>query len=268
MAQEPPTIAEEQSIYFNLLAEIGHTKHIGGLKATGRLLELIAPQAGDKILDVGCGVGIAAVFLAENVGCRVTAVDITPRMVERARERAARAGVGDLVDFRVANMEELPFEENAFDSAIAESVISFSKEKLQVVNELARVVKPGGVVAFTEAIWVQPPPQGKGDFMARAAGLPDGLLDNEAWRQVMADSDLRDVVAEAYAITAREESQSQFGRVPLSDYLRALPGFFRAITNAQYRQVFRKALGSTPKDYYKHIGYGVYGGKKLGNDNG
>ena len=66
--QESQTIAQEQSIYFNLLADIGHTKHIGGLKATGRLMELVAPQSGDQVLDVGCGVGIAPVFMAKQFG--------------------------------------------------------------------------------------------------------------------------------------------------------------------------------------------------------
>jgi arsenite methyltransferase len=170
--------ANEQRTYFNLLAEIGHTKHIGGVKATGRLVELIEPRRGGAVLDVGCGVGIAPVFLAKQFGCRVTGIDITPLMLQRARERALREGVSELVDFRVADMHALPFQDNAFDSAIAESVITFSHDKVDVLNELARVVRPGGVVAFTEAIFVQPPPPGKGQFMARAAGMPDGILDN------------------------------------------------------------------------------------------
>ena len=265
--QESQTIAQEQSIYFNLLADIGHTKHIGGLKATGRLMELVAPQSGDQVLDVGCGVGIAPVFMAKQFGCLVTGVDITPRMVERARDRARREGLQDLTSFRVADMQSLPFDSNVFDSAIAESVLSFSHDKVQVVNELARVVKPGGVVAFTEAIWVRPPPEGKADFMARAGGLPEGLLDNDAWRLVLTATDLQDIVAEKYVVTAREESKSQFGRIPLSDYLRAIPRAFKVLASSQYRQVFSKALGSMPADYFKYIGYGVYAGKKQLSEN-
>lgn len=260
--QDPRSISREQSIYFNLLADIGHTKHIGGLKATARLMELIAPQSGDRVLDVGCGVGIAPIFIAKQFGCHVTGVDITPLMIKRAEERAAREGAQLRTDFRVADMHFLPFEDNVFDSAIAESVLSFSHDKVRLVNELARVVEPGGVVAFTEPIWVPPPPEGKADFMARAAGLPDGLLENDAWRAILEASDLQDIVAEKHTITAREESKSQFGRVPLSDYLRAFPRFFKALKNPQYRQVFSKALGSTPREYYNYIGYGVYGGQK------
>lgn len=256
------TIAEEQKTYFNLLAEIGHTKHVGGVKATGRLVELIEPAAGDHVLDVGCGVGIAAVYLAKQYGCRVTGVDITPLMVQRAEERAAREEAGELTEFRVADMHALPYEDDVFDSAIAESVLSFSEDKLYVVNELARVVKPGGMVAFTEAIWVQPPPPGKEAFMARAGGMPDGIMDHESWRRVMEASELQDIVVESNAITAREESRSQAGRIPVADYFRAVPRSIKVLAKAKYRQVFRDALGSTPRDFYNYIGYGVYAGRK------
>jgi SAM-dependent methyltransferase len=259
---ESQTIAQEQSIYFNLLADIGHTKHIGGLKATGRLMELIAPQSGNQVLDVGCGVGIAPVFMAKQFGCHVTGVDITPQMIERAEERAVREGVQDLTEFRVADMHALPFEDNQFDAAIAESVLTFSHDKVGVVNELARVVRPGGMVAFTEAIWVQPPPPDKADFMARAGGMPDGILDNEAWRAILEASVLQDIVAEPYSITAREESRSQAGRIPFTDYLRAVPRSIKVFANAQYRQVFRTACSSMPRDYYNYVGYGIYGGEK------
>lgn len=254
-------IDEDQALYFNLLAEIGHTKHVGGVKATQRIIELMDPRAGDTLLDVGCGVGIAPVFLAEHYGCRVVGLDVMPRMVERAHERARRKGVSDRTDFRVANMHALPFENGAFAAAYAESVLTFSDRKVQVIDEMARVVRPGGYVAFNEAVWVNPPPEDKADFMARAAGMPDGILSHERWQEILNATVLREVVSEKHQLTFLEESKSQYGRISLSDYLRAIPGFFRAITRPAYREVFRTALGSTPPDYFNYVGYGVYGGR-------
>jgi ubiquinone/menaquinone biosynthesis C-methylase UbiE len=236
------------------------------LAATKRLVEIIEPKHGHEVLDVGCGVGIGAVFLAKKIGCRVVGVDITPRMIERSQERAERHGVASQVDFRVADMHALPFAGSRFDAAIAESVLTFSEDKVHVLNELVRVVEPGGVIAFTEAIWVQPPPAEKADFMARAAGLPHGILTHDEWQAIMATSNLDQVIAEAYKVTARQESKNQYGRVSLGDYIRAFGGFFRAITRPQYRQVFRSAMSSIPKDYFKHIGYGVYGGRRTTNN--
>ncbi len=262
MTPDRQTIDAEQRTYFNLLAEMGHTKHIGGMAATERLMDLISPKASDNVLDVGCGVGIGAVYLAEQFNCRVVGVDITPRMVERAQERAERHGQVDRVAYRVADMHALPFADACFSSAIAESVLSFSADKNHAVKELIRVVKPGGMIAFTEAIWVQPPPEGKADFMARAGGMPQGILTHNEWLAIITASDLEQIVAESYHLTAREESKNQYNRIHLSDYLRALSGFFRAITMPSYRQVFRSAMASVPKDYFKHIGYGIYGGRK------
>jgi ubiquinone/menaquinone biosynthesis C-methylase UbiE len=104
------------------------------------------------------GVGIAAAFLAQQYGCHVVAVDITPRMLVRARERAERKGVTALTDFRVADMHALPFKDGRFDAVLAESVICFSSDKENALAEMIRVVKSGGYVAFTEATWRIPPP--------------------------------------------------------------------------------------------------------------
>lgn len=259
------TIAGEQETYFELLAEIGHTKHIGGQAATLRLVELIDPHSGDVVLDVGCGVGIAPVFLAEQFGCHVVGVDITPRMIERSQERAQRHGVTDLVELRIADMHDLPFDDNRFDSAIAESVLTFSHDKPGVLQELARLVRPGGMIAFTEAIWVEQPPDDKRDFMARAGGMPEGILSHEEWVDLMAASPLEDVIAESHAITAREEAKSQSGRISFGEYFSAIPGFFRAMRQPRMRKVIRSAAGSMPKDFYNYVGYGIYGGRATRN---
>jgi SAM-dependent methyltransferase len=258
------TFSDEQRTYFELLAEIGHTKHIGGTAATARLVDLITPQAGNEVLDVGCGVGIGPVFLAKEFGCHVTGVDITPRMIGQAEKRAGRHGVRDLVAFAISDLHDLPFTDTCFDSAMAESVLTFSPDKAAVLEELARVVRPGGMIAFTEAIWVRVPPENKRDFMARASGMPEGILTHEEWQEILSASPLQDIVAEAHAITAREEARSQYGRIQPADYLRAIPGSLRALSQPRFRQVFRSAAGSMPKDYYDYIGYGIYGGRVAG----
>ena len=252
--------ASDQALYFDMLAEMGHTKHIGGLAATMRLMELIEPRKADYILDVGCGVGIAPVFLAQQYSCRVVGVDITPRMLDRARERAARKGVTELTDFRLADMHALPFDDGHFDAVIAESVICFSSEKEAVLAEMIRVVKPGGHVAFTEATWRMPPPPDMARLMTHALGLPEGMLAHEAWRAVLESSELEQLVAEEYPITVREEARNQYHRIDISDYLRTFGRFLKVLVNPAYRAIYREALSSQPATYYNYVGYGVYGG--------
>lgn len=256
------TIAADQALYFDMLAEMGHTKHIGGLAATMRLMELIKPQESHYVLDVGCGVGIAPAFLAQQYGCRVVGVDITPRMLVRARERAERKGVTPLTDFRVADMHALPFEAGRFDAVIAESVICFSSDKEHVLAEMIRVVKPGGYVAFTEATWRIPPPPNMAQQMAHALGLPEGMLHHEAWQALLENSALEQFVAEEYQITFREEARNQYSRIDISDYLRTFGRFLKVLVNPAYRAIYREALASPLASYYNYVGYGVYGGVK------
>ena len=260
--RDAATLAADQRLYFDMLAEMGHTKHIGGLAATRRLMELINPQEKDSILDVGCGVGIAATFLAQRYGCHVVGVDITPRMLARARERAERKGVTASTDFRVADMHALPFEDAYFDAVIAESVICFSGNKEQVLTEMIRVVKPGGHVAFTEATWRILPPPNMVRMMAHSLGLPEGMLQHEAWQAVLESSALEQLVAEEYPITFREEARNQYNRIDISDYLRTFGRFLKVVVKPAYRTIYREALSSQPASYYTYVGYGVYGGVK------
>jgi len=144
--------------FFDFAAEVGLTKHIGGVEATEALVELCHIGPGSYVLDVGCGVGVTPCYLAKRVGCRVVGVDISEKMLERSRERARREGVAGLVELRVADAQELPFEGGLFDAVITESVTAFPEDKQGAVNEYARVTKPGGYVGLNETAWLKVPP--------------------------------------------------------------------------------------------------------------
>ena len=74
---------ESEQHFFDFAAEIGLTKHMGGLKATEELIELCRIGEGSYVLDVGCGAGQTACYIAKTHGCSVMGVDISERMVER-----------------------------------------------------------------------------------------------------------------------------------------------------------------------------------------
>jgi SAM-dependent methyltransferase len=105
---------DEKQQFFDFAAEVGLTKHLGGLEASEELVKLCRIDSSSYVLDVGCGAGATPCFLAKEVGCRVVGVDILARMVERSRERARREGVTDLVEFRVADAQDLPFEDDLY----------------------------------------------------------------------------------------------------------------------------------------------------------
>src|SRR5512136_1362871 len=144
--------------FFDFAAEVGLTKHIGGMEATEELIRLCHINTDTYVLDVGCGVGVTPCFLAKSVGCRVMGVDISPRMIERSQERAIREKVADLVTFKVADAQDLPFADGTFDAVITESVTAFPEDKQKAVNEYARVTRAGGCVGLNESAWLKVPP--------------------------------------------------------------------------------------------------------------
>ena len=149
---------ENKTTIFDFQAEVGLTKQLGGRKATDELIELCHIDKGSYVLDVGCGAGVTPSFIAKRYGCRVVGVDISEGMIERSKERSKREGVADRVEFRVADAQDLPFEDDLFDAVITESVTAFPEDKQGAVNEYVRVTKPGGYVGLNESTWLKVPP--------------------------------------------------------------------------------------------------------------
>lgn len=255
---------QEQETYFNMMADVDHTKHIGGLSATEELARLARLQAGQRVLDAGCGVGITTIYLAQQYSVRLTGVDIMPRMIGRARQRSYRSGLAGLVDFRVADVSHLPFAAGSYDAVLSESVLSFTPDPRRALSDLIRVTRPGGYVAFTEAIFVNPPPPDLVELLTKTSGLPHDLLDHNGWRELLADSGLRDIFAMDHTIDAAQEARSQYDRLGWQGYARTLGNSYKAFTKPEYRSMLRGALARPPADAFDYLGYGVYAGRVPG----
>lgn len=113
---------------------------------------------GSKGLDAGCGLGNHTLWLAEAVapGGHVTGVDIDDRCLSLAEENASKGPLKDDVAFKIGDIRELPFEDNSFDWVWSADVLylwlfgkgNVNEIAVPIMNELARVVKPGGTVAL------------------------------------------------------------------------------------------------------------------------
>lgn len=118
--------------------------HIGGRAATIHAVAKVALNPGDRVLDVGCGIGGATRYLA-TIGCRVTGIDLTPDYIAAAEELARRTGLAGHIDYRVASALAMPFEDGAFDAAITLHVAMNIADRAGLYREVARVLKPGAV---------------------------------------------------------------------------------------------------------------------------
>jgi SAM-dependent methyltransferase len=97
---------DEARDYFEFLARLGLTKHLGSMEATRELVGLCHIGPGQLVLDIGCGVGATPVFLAKELGCQVVGVDLLESMIEQSQERARMEGVGGQIALAVADALE------------------------------------------------------------------------------------------------------------------------------------------------------------------
>ena len=117
--------------------------HTRGMLATREQGEAAAPSEGMHILDVGCGVGGPARYLAETFRCRVTGVDLTAEYVEVAAMLSARTGMEEATSFRQANALDLPFADGTFDMAWCQNVSMNIEDMDRFYAEVFRVLKAG-----------------------------------------------------------------------------------------------------------------------------
>ncbi len=110
------------------------------------LVKRAGVRAGQRVLDVACGTGVVSVTAAR-LGARVTGLDLTPELLERARENALIAGVQ--IDWHEGDVEKLPFADAAFDVVLSEYGHIFAPRPEVAIAEMLRVLRPGGTIAFS-----------------------------------------------------------------------------------------------------------------------
>src|SRR4051794_13290750 len=106
----------------------------------------------DHALDVGCGVGGPARYIAATTGAKVTGLDLTPDFIATARELTGRCNLEKLVSFREGDALAMPFEANTFDAALCLYVAMNIEAKAKLAGEIARVLKPGGRLIWSQVV--------------------------------------------------------------------------------------------------------------------
>jgi SAM-dependent methyltransferase len=110
-----------------------------------RLLERVRIEPGMEVLDIAAGTGNASIRAAER-GAHVTALDLTPELLDRGRERAAAAGVS--IDWVEGDAEDLPFDDDRFDAVLSTFGIQFAPRHERAAAEAVRVTRRGGSIGF------------------------------------------------------------------------------------------------------------------------
>ncbi len=126
--------------------------HMLGRGATVTLAERARITEVDRVLDIGSGLGGPARYLASNLGCEVTGIDITRELCEVAIDLTRRVRLDDLVTFVHGDALDLPFDDGAFDVAWTEHVTMNIEDKERLFGEIRRVLTTGGRLAFFDLL--------------------------------------------------------------------------------------------------------------------
>ena len=159
----------------------------------GTPLAFAGVQAGQVVLDIGSGAGIDCFIAAEKVGPtgKVIGLDMTPEMIERARQNAQEAGVTN-VEFRFGDAEKMPVDDASVDWVISNCVINLSPDKPAVFSEIGRILRPGGRISISDIV-AQDLPEAVRQSRDAWTGCLAGAISEEAYVRGLEKAGLRDV---------------------------------------------------------------------------
>ncbi|HTP11966.1 MAG TPA: class I SAM-dependent methyltransferase [Anaerolineae bacterium] len=247
--------------YLDMQAYVGITKHIGGQEASDELLALCHIEQARDVLNAGCGIGLTSAYVAGKYNCHVMGVDISEKMIAWSRQRAREKHVTGHVDFRVADILNLPFETNRFDAVIVESVVAFVEDKPRALSECIRVARPGGYVGLNESFFMQMPTPELAHLMQRTCGGGEPPL-QATWQTLWDESGLEDRVVRICTSDARREIR---GRLQWIGWRWSLEAFARLgylyLTRPEARSSIRDQFGSSA-DSLETMRYGLFVGRK------
>lgn len=157
----------------------------------GNPLAYVEVKEGEVVLDLGSGAGLDVLLASKKVGPngKVIGLDMTPEMIEKAKENVAKAGVTN-VEFRLGEMEDMPIEDESVDWIISNCVINLSPDKGKVFQEAFRVLKPGGRILVSDIVAEGIPERLKGYLWSCCIG---GALDEKSYLKVIKEAGFKEV---------------------------------------------------------------------------
>lgn len=144
---------------------MGEQIHVGGFKSSSILAEKAGLKPGFKGLDLCSALGAGCRFLARFHQVEMCGLDATDTMIKKAVERTENENLADKITYKQGDVTNIPWEDNTFDFVWGEDAWCYVTDKTKLISEAARVLKPGGTLAFTD--WLEG---------------PNGLADDDAER--------------------------------------------------------------------------------------
>ncbi|TVR66161.1 MAG: SAM-dependent methyltransferase, partial [Spirochaetaceae bacterium] len=185
------TIWGGEDIHIGLYQDPGEDIGVASRRTVEQMRRLVDPGPDSKVLDVGAGYGGAARALARETGCSVVALNLSEVENERDREKNREAGLEKLIQVVDASFEDIPFENGTFDIVWSQDAMLHSGRRTRVLEEVARVLKRGGQLVFTDPMRTDECPEGVLDPILERLHLDD-LAHPAFYRETLATLGFRE----------------------------------------------------------------------------
>lgn len=233
--------------------------HPGGFDATRRLAESCHMSPQTRVIDIACGKGTSAVYLAERYGCEVVGIDMLGDLITQANVLAKKRGLTGKVTFRVGDALQLPFPDNEFDVAVSQAMLVLVSNKRKAIQEALRVVKTDGYLGWLELSWKKHPTP---DFLEAVSNVlcaycMQNVHTFQDWENLLKETGVKQLETTPFSL----RNGGILGMLGDEGFINTGRIMFRYMTNARIRKRMT-SMNEFFKDHTDYFGYGVYTGRK------
>jgi len=217
------------------------SKWLYGFDVPFGLADRIEPQAGMRILNIGCGFGKSAIYLASKYGCCLTAMDISDDLVKKTVTTADKTGVSNTISTSVLNKDDPKTPDGAFDAVFAESILAFIHRKEPLIREIFLNLRPGGTLALLELINLREKLSSqKQEELNSFFGLPFQPMDEPAWRKILTETGFSVMQFGIKRLTLRSKFLDDFHREKFATVMDMGKALWTSAKNPQARRMMRE----------------------------
>ncbi len=183
----------------------------GGPGNVANLLDGI-PTHGKRILDIGCGIGGPAFEMAQTHGAKVVGIDLEAPLIARARSAAKDLGLEEQCSFLTVEAGPLQFPDSSFDIVISSGALTQTKEKRDVLEDVYRILRPGGYVSCYDWLRGEPGEDFSEDMLYwfKMEGLTYALETLESYRDVLVEAGFTEVTARDASAWYRQQAHHEY----------------------------------------------------------